>query len=314
MANQQDITIIIPVYNRAGLVTRALDSVVEQTCPPKRVIVVDNNSSDNTFEVLCEYQKRTLPFELLVLQEMKPGAAAARNRGIVEIETSYAMFFDSDDTIPRDHVERTMKQFALPSKPDLVSWRGRYIAKNGNAITTLLPHGGDTMTSHLVHTCFSTSLMAMKTDLIRRAGGWDETLPVWDDYEWSTRLLLAAPVIESEDRIGGDFYMQEESLTGTDFSSKAGKWELAIDAIERNISASSSPEKAKWMRWMIYRRVILCALYARESGPALPSSRFPADRVRLLPPTHRAMLRFIYEYTRRGGRGAYHFYRLVNGW
>lgn len=311
----QPITIIIPVYNRARLITRALDSVVDQTTPPSRVIVVDNNSTDNTLEILNDYAKRDLPFELIILQEKKQGAAAARNRGISEVKTPYVFFFDSDDTIPADHIERTMKQFAHPSKPDLVSWKGRIITRDGGEIITRLPHGGDAMTSHLVHASLATSSMAMKTDLIRRSGGWDETLPVWDDFEWSVRLLLADPMIESEDRIGGDFYQQEESLTGVNFISKRGKWELALDAIERDIRASDSPRKEKWLRWVIYRRVNLRALYAKESGDhTLPYSSFPTALVAHLPLRHRRALRLIYDYTRRGGRGAYYFYRLVNGW
>lgn len=319
-----DISVIIPVYNRADLITRALDSVVAQTRAPERVIVVDNNSTDRTPEVLAEYQQRDLPFELVVVRETKPGAACARNRGIREINTRYVLFFDSDDTIPRDHIERTLAQFAHPSDPDLVSWRGRIIYADGSSILTRLPHG-DVMTSQLIHSSFATSLMAMKTDLIRKAGLWDEELPVWDDYEWSTRLLLAEPVVHSEDRIGGNFYLQEVSLTGTDFSSKKGQWELSLDAVERDLKRSPNPARKKWLRWIAYRRVDLRAHYAREGdsssrpeatghAASVPPASYPTEAVAKLPPLHRLALRAIYSYTRRGGRGAYYLYRLVNGW
>lgn len=312
--NRADLTIIIPVYNRAGLIGRAIDSVVAQTLPPKRLIVVDNNSTDETPAVLQAYARRELPFELTILKETKRGASAARNRGLREAETPYILFFDSDDTIPVDHVRRIMAQFADSSQPDLISWQGRMIFPDGSSMLSRLPHG-DNIISHLVHASFATSLMAMKTDLIRRVGGWNEDVSVWDDYELSLRLLLADPKIHSEGRIGGDFYLQEESQTGPDFISKQGKWELALNAMEETLLHTPHPDRTKYFRWLLYRRVLLAALYARETGDGYQSfSRFPADLVSHLPAIHRLALRLVYEYTRRGGRGAYYFYRLVNGW
>ena len=57
MKQQALISIIIPVFNRAGIVGRTLDSIAAQTLRPLNIILVDNNSSDNSFDVLNQWEK-----------------------------------------------------------------------------------------------------------------------------------------------------------------------------------------------------------------------------------------------------------------
>ena len=79
MKQQALISIIIPVFNRAGIVGRTLDSIAAQTLRPLNIILVDNNSSDNTLEVLTQWGKdnSTDDFKITILQEKKPGASIA---------------------------------------------------------------------------------------------------------------------------------------------------------------------------------------------------------------------------------------------
>ena len=95
MTSEVQITIIIPVYNRAEVVKATLDSVAMQLYRPIDVILVDNNSSDNTLEVLNEWKQavESDDFRVKVLSESNPGATAARNRGLKEVTTPYTMFF-----------------------------------------------------------------------------------------------------------------------------------------------------------------------------------------------------------------------------
>ena len=98
-----DITIIVPVYNRAHLVGATLDSIAAQTLRPIHLVLVDNNSQDNTLKVLLDFKKRhqSDDFKVTVLQETRRGAAAARNCGLQEATTEWVVFFDSDDIMAR---------------------------------------------------------------------------------------------------------------------------------------------------------------------------------------------------------------------
>lgn len=90
------LTVIVPTLNRASLLRLALEALTRQTRSPDEVIVVDNNSSDDTREVVREFESR-LPLKYLV--ETRRGAAEARNLGIRHA-TGDVLAFTDDDCIP----------------------------------------------------------------------------------------------------------------------------------------------------------------------------------------------------------------------
>ena len=89
---QPTVTVVIPTYNRKGLLPRALTSVARQTRPPDEVIVVDDGSTDDTEGLV----RREFP-DVRYLQQENRGVAAARNRGIREAKGEWLAFLDSDD-------------------------------------------------------------------------------------------------------------------------------------------------------------------------------------------------------------------------
>ena len=90
-----DITIVIPVYNRRGLIKRTLESIRRSPVSGVPVIVVDNGSTDGTLELLNEYSA-AYP-SITIAQEPVRSAAAARNKGLSLVKTTWVYFFDSDD-------------------------------------------------------------------------------------------------------------------------------------------------------------------------------------------------------------------------
>lgn len=107
-----DVTVITPTFNRAKLVTRALESVRSQPCPPARIIVVDDASSDGTPDVVRRWATETgFPVTVEVLRE-NGGPAKARNRGIELASTEYVAFLDSDD----EHLPNTLARLVEPLK------------------------------------------------------------------------------------------------------------------------------------------------------------------------------------------------------
>lgn len=93
------LTVVIPVYNRANLVKDTLQSLADQTLQVFDVVLVDNNSTDNSLAVLQQWADEHSSHDrrITVLSEAKRGACAARNRGASEVKTPWVMFFDSDD-------------------------------------------------------------------------------------------------------------------------------------------------------------------------------------------------------------------------
>ena len=96
-AGETLISVIIPTYNYAHLLPRALASVFVQMADDVELIVVDDGSTDATPEVLASHAAR-YP-QLQILAQLNAGAAAARNHGIRAARGRYALLLDADDEL-----------------------------------------------------------------------------------------------------------------------------------------------------------------------------------------------------------------------
>ena len=92
-ANHLPVSVIIPTYNRAGTVTLAIDSVLDQTYKHYEIIVVDDGSTDDTKQILQDRYGDAIRY----IYQFNNGAAAARNTGIRASHNELIAFLDSDD-------------------------------------------------------------------------------------------------------------------------------------------------------------------------------------------------------------------------
>lgn len=279
------ITVVIPVRNRADLVNRTLESIDAQTLRPEAIILVDNGSTDSTAEVLGRWAANR-PW-VKVISEPAAGASNARNAGLALVETPYVMFFDSDDEMPRRHIEEVTASLQRAGYPEILEFPSEFIDSAGNRKSSPL-RSGDPLKNQIFHSTLATQRYCVKTDLIRRVGGWDQELPGWNDLELGVRLLAAKPTmgqtgLSEPVRI----FTHNDSITGPDFSSKAGKWELALDHCERDLDLLPA-----YKRYLDYRRAILAGHYRREGRPELAAGLVRGP-----------WMRFIAAYVAFGGRG-----------
>lgn len=89
------ISIIIPVYNCADYIDECLESVVKQTYKNWELIIVDDGSTDNTYQKLVAWQVKDQ--RINIIRQNNMGAGLARNRGIGEAKGEYISFLDGDD-------------------------------------------------------------------------------------------------------------------------------------------------------------------------------------------------------------------------
>jgi len=122
------ITVIIPAYNYAYLLPRALDSVLAQWAEDIELLVVNDGSRDNTAEVLAEYQDR-YP-QMQVVHQSNAGAAAARNHGIHLARGRYALLLDADDELLPKALD-TLRE-VVASNPQAGLILGAYISVHAN--------------------------------------------------------------------------------------------------------------------------------------------------------------------------------------
>lgn len=101
------VSIVIPVFNEEEYISDCIDSLLNQDYPPKEyeIIVVDNNSSDNTLRIVNKYKN------VSVVTEYMRGASAARNKGIKLARGEIIAFVDGDTIIPRGWVNNILDVF-----------------------------------------------------------------------------------------------------------------------------------------------------------------------------------------------------------
>lgn len=305
--SQPSISVVIPVYNRPALVMGTLRSVMAQSLQPRAVIVVDNGSNDDTVAaVQLAFRNWQSPAgqpvpELKLVSEPRRGAAIARNRGLEEVDTEWTMFFDSDDEMLPNHINRAMAVAEQNPDAEIVGWYVTYQGQDGRR--SLKPfYSGDALFHNIFHGSMATLRYMARTELFRRVGGWDNNITVWDDIELGVRLIAQAPLIV---KIAGLptvlVHTYSDSISGLDFSSRLGQYDPALEALARNV-----PEKKKY--WVSLKRMILAADICREGDP-----RYAAERARALSEVHnwrhRLLLKLIYFYRLHGGRGAARLFR-----
>lgn len=309
--NNCSVSVIIPVYNRAQLIRRCLDGVANQKFPNMEVIVVDNGSTDSTLSEIEKWREKNRgnlesEFSFKLLTEPKRGACAARNKGLKEATGEWILFFDSDDLMLPDLLEKAMATVKESPDADIICWKTKINLLDGNIkIPAFLPD--NPWEGHLIHTLLHPQgYMARKT-LFGNAGGWNESLPAWNDWELGVRLLLLNPVIKGVDEVLAEIFSQKDSITGESFSSRSGVWEKSIEAVKREIDKTSGPLKSHLKRIIDYREIILAAHYKKEGNYSLAEKL----KNRVVTDSHgldKIRLFLSYHYTSKGGRGAWRIF------
>ena len=271
-----EVSIIIPVYNRAAIVGDTLDSVVAQTHRPLQVVLVDNDSTDDTRQVLETFKKEHPGdgFNVVITSESHHTAGAARNRGFECATGEWVLFFDSDDQMKPDLVEsyvRKIEKYAAKGEElDLISARSTLVFPDGSQREAPF-HKGDLFANHILHGQLATQRYAVRREFFASTDGWNINLPGWNDWELGLRLLLAAPrvaYVGDKSRVIIN-HNGADSITGTEFHSRKGQWEHVIDIMRNEVLCSRlKPEhKRRFERLLHYRQIVLAAQYEREGHP-----------------------------------------------
>lgn len=183
------VSVILPTYNRAFLLPRSINSVLNQTYKNLELIVVDDNSTDNTKEIVKGLKDKRIKY---VQHKNNKGAAAARNTGINLSKGEYIAFQDSDDEWLPEKLEKQMKVFENLSPKYGVVYCGYWRIKNNNK--RYLPFSNLSHTSGYIHNdILMTSFVSMVTVISRKgcflkSGIFDCNLSRIVDWELFIRI------------------------------------------------------------------------------------------------------------------------------
>ncbi len=179
-----EVSVIIPTFNRASTIKRAVDSVLTQSFSDFELIVVNDGSTDRTEEVLSGFSSK-----IKLLKTQNRGVSAARNLGAEVSAGKFIAFLDSDDEWRPTKLE---KQLELMNKKRLriCQTEERWI-RNGkfvNKPARYKKREGDIFDRCLTHCAVTPSSVLLEKTLLFEYGGFDESFPLCEDYDLWLRM------------------------------------------------------------------------------------------------------------------------------
>lgn len=186
------VAVVIPTYNRAHLIRRAIKSVIAQTRCPDEIIVVDDGSTDNTESLLTS----EFP-DIRYIKQDNQGVSAARNTGIRQSTAQWIAFIDSDDEWLPSKLEKQCKALATDAE-SLICHTNEIWIRDGRRVNPMKKHNksGGWIFRHCLPLCaMSPSSIVINRSLFDRVGLFDEMLPACEDYDLWLRITAGYSVL-----------------------------------------------------------------------------------------------------------------------
>jgi glycosyltransferase involved in cell wall biosynthesis len=190
------VSVLIPAFNAEEWISDTLRSAIAQTWESKEIIVIDDGSTDRTFDIARQFESDSVH----VVRQSNQGAAGARNRALSLSHGEYIQWLDADDLLAPDKIARQVEALAgCPSKRMIAScgW-GRFMYRPHKAkfVSTALwcdLSPVDWLVRKMGQNLYmQTATWLVSRELTERAGPWDVRLLGDDDNEYFCRVLLAS--------------------------------------------------------------------------------------------------------------------------
>jgi glycosyltransferase involved in cell wall biosynthesis len=233
------ISVVLPTYNRAESLRRAMDSVLGQTWSDLELIVVDDGSTDDTQHVIERIEDQRLRY---IHYPQRRGASAARNTGLKVAKGDFIAFQDSDDQWMPEKLELQLEAFKRLPEPYGVVYTGyRKIDSLGHSrsfptlaasLSDQAPYSNLKLQGSIHPRLLRGNLIPTQTAMVRQdcftlVGGFDDRLPRFQDWDIWLRLarryqfkLLRRPLV--------NIYFTPHSIS-TDWAALTNAFEVLLE-------------------------------------------------------------------------------------
>jgi len=189
------VSVVIPTHNREKLVSRAVDSALNQTYRQIEVIVVSDGSTDNTDLIMAEYEKKFPNFRYI---SYKPGKGGnyARNTGVKAANGEYVAFLDDDDEWLADKIEKQTGVFNSDPEIGIVCTAYTSVYDDSGKEKVFVPHAPYDSSVEILknNQIGSTTTVCVRHELIDKVGMFDEDLCAKQDWDLWIRLCQITKV------------------------------------------------------------------------------------------------------------------------
>jgi glycosyltransferase involved in cell wall biosynthesis len=230
------VSVIIPSYKTADLITTCLESVFAQTYSDFEAIVVNDGSPDTPEleKVLQPYMSR-----IVYIKQENKRAAGARNNAIRNARGEYVAFLDSDDTWMADHLSSQMQLFADDPSLDMVYSNGLLVGTPGQEIEFMKKcpsEGQATFDALIMERCtLSISTVVARKRTLLDAGLFDEKLLRCDDYDMWARSAFGGAKIGYTRKLGARFFIGRPGSLSQSRAKMAEAYWIILEKFKRTL-------------------------------------------------------------------------------
>jgi glycosyltransferase involved in cell wall biosynthesis len=243
MSNPPKVSVIMPAYNTAHLIERALESAFLQTYRDFEIVVINDGSPDTPEleRVLAPLQEK-----IVYIKQENKRAAGARNTAIRQTRAEFVALLDSDDTWTPDHLETQMSLFQQDPSLDLVYSNGILETPFGDKnFMEICPSYGDaTFEALVVERCqIPVSTVVARKRALEKAGLFDETLARCDDYDMWLRTAFWGAKIGYSKTVQARFSgVRPGALGASGVKMIEAYWKI-LDRLRQTLPLSDSQQK-----------------------------------------------------------------------
>lgn len=243
------VSIVIPAFNAAGTLDRALASVAAQTYPSWEAIVVDDASRDDTAALVERRGDRNIR---VLRRATRGGPSVARNDGIAAARGELVAFLDADDEWLPEKLARQVAALAQHPGAGLVACDMRAVHEDGSNGASVFARqapsaGPDAWKALLASSFIGTSAVLAPRPLLQEVGGFDTSLAVGEDQDLFIKLALRGEVVIVPEALA--IYHYRRRSYSTDYARDQAR--IVLGMVRRHLIA----ERGR-LRWTDRRRIL----------------------------------------------------------
>ena len=228
------VSVLMSVYNGSRYLQKSLESILNQTFTDFEFIIIDDGSTDNTWEILTKYADQDQRIKLFKNEE-NIGLTKSLNKGLILAQGEYVARQDADDISLPERFEKQVDFLNKQLKVILVSGNYESIDSEGSLLGKPKPAGGSDITAWylLFYNRIGAHGLAMfRRDPVMNIGGYSESYRYSQDYELWSRLVKVGDVVILPDVL--QLYRRNHSGS-ISFRANSEQELLALSATRRNI-------------------------------------------------------------------------------
>lgn len=206
------ISVVIPTYNRKKYIKRAIDSVIRQSYKSFEIIVIDDGSTDGTYELIKQSYSSS---QISLKKQKNKGVSAARNKGVKLAKGDWIAFLDSDDEWFENKLELQAREIKK-SKTFMICHTNEIWIRNGIRVNQMKKHqkyGGAIFKKCLDMCRISPSSVMIHRRIFDEIGLFDEDLIICEDYDLWLRISSKYPVLYIDSMLIKKFGGHEDQLS-----------------------------------------------------------------------------------------------------